>query len=377
MTEPLLTNDTHGVGGERGINGFPNQFSHSNSGSNNIPHLTSAVPLLSIFGEEEEVIGGSSEFDLEASSNGNNKNHALEDDEEEDNTTNKYYRDFKQLKRNIIFWGIILGFINFLGSGFQQFGIFYTTANKVAFISGFDLFFTPVLTYFIPTLKHNSKPSLNIWIAVGLSIFGLYLLSDMNIIELSMGHGEFFAMISALFWSLHIIYTDMATAYIDSVYMIAIQSLLVGILSLILAISTESMLWLWYHFFLVIPWLLCLSFIEALGLVFMIKGQKYSPPTHAAIITSLEGVFASFGSYLFLNETLSSREIVGCILMLLAAFITEIKINVNVLNSNASNPKKMDDSGGSNGSSSTGIGNRKIMEIELLESASEDHTHRN
>eukprot|EP00599_Poterioochromonas_sp_BG-1_P002088 CAMPEP_0173140896 /NCGR_PEP_ID=MMETSP1105-20130129/5168_1 /TAXON_ID=2985 /ORGANISM="Ochromonas sp., Strain BG-1" /LENGTH=63 /DNA_ID=CAMNT_0014053989 /DNA_START=431 /DNA_END=622 /DNA_ORIENTATION=+ len=63
--------------------------------------------------------------------------------------------------------------------------------------------------------------------------------------------------------------------------------------------------------------------------------------------------------------------------MLLAAFITEIKINVNVLNSNTSNPKKMDDGGGSNGSSSTGIGHRKIMEIELLESASEDHTHRN
>jgi drug/metabolite transporter (DMT)-like permease len=262
--------------------------------------------------------------------------HSLDDpnssmllsDDDTDNTTNKYYRDLKNLKRNIIFWGVVLGLINFIGSAFQQFGIFYTSANKVAFISGFDLFFTPILTFLIPTLKHNGKPSVNIWIAVCLSIIGLYFLSDISISEgLSMGHGEFFAMISALFWSLHMIYTDMATAFIDSIYMVAIQSLIVGMLSLILALATESMPWLWYHFFLVIPWLLVLSVIEAAGLVFMIKGQKYSPPTHAAIITSLEGVFASIGSYIFLSETLTHREGFGCFLMLTAAFVTEFKLS--------------------------------------------------
>jgi uncharacterized membrane protein YgcG len=61
----------------------------------------------------------------------------------------------------------------------------------------------------------------------------------------------------------------------------------------------------------------------------MIKGQKYSPPTHAAIITSLEGVFASVGSYMFLGETLSSRELVGCCLMLAAAIITEVQCTIN------------------------------------------------
>lgn len=278
-----------------------------------------------------------------------------------DSTTNKYYRDFKNLKRNIMFWGVFLGLINFLGSGFQQWGIFYTTANKVAFISGFDLFFTPILTFLIPTLKHNGKPSLNIWIAVILSLFGLYLLSDMSITEFSMGHGEFFAMISALFWSLHIIYTDMATNYIDSIYIIAIQALVVGVLSFILALVTESMPWLWYHFMLVIPWLLCLSFIEAAGLVLMIKGQKYSPPTHAAIITSLEGVFASVASYLFLSETLDHREIFGCVLMLAAAFITEIKISLPV------NNKKLEDS-------HHHLHNPPLLDIGA--STDNDHTHK-
>jgi drug/metabolite transporter (DMT)-like permease len=290
-----------------------------------VPSLDSRDPADPEDDSSSSDSDGETANDLEGGGAGGNKVTTSEDN---DNTTSKYYRDLKNLKRNIMFWGIILGLINFSGSGFQQWGIEYTTANKVAFISGFDLFFTPILTLLIPSLKSNGKPSLNIWIAVLFAIEGLYLLSDMNISELSMGHGEFFAMISALFWSLHIIYTDIATYYIDSIYMIAIQSLIVGVLSLILALATESMPWLWYHFMLVVPWLICLSFIEALGLVFMIKGQKYSPPTHAAIITSLEGVFASAGSYLFLRETLSTREVFGCLFLLCAAFITELKISL-------------------------------------------------
>jgi drug/metabolite transporter (DMT)-like permease len=289
---------------------------------------------------------------------------SINDNRDVDSKSNKYHRDLKNLKRNIMFWGIVLGLINFSGSGFQQWGIQYTTANKVAFISGFDLFFTPVLSFLIPTLKANGKVSINIWIAVFLSIQGLYLLSDMNISEFSMGHGEFFAMISALFWSLHIIYTDMATSYIDSIYMIAIQSLLVGVLSLILALCTESMPWFWYHFMLVTPWLFFLSIIEAVGLVMMIKGQKYSPPTHAAIITSLEGVFASMGSYLFLGEILSGKEVVGCILMLCAALVTEIKISF------PTNSKKVDDEEGIH--SSPGKTTSSLIELNV----SEVHTHR-
>jgi drug/metabolite transporter (DMT)-like permease len=309
-------------------------------------------------GSEASEIGDLERGDSRSSINGSR---------DVDSKSNKYHRDLKNLKRNIMFWGIVLGLINFSGSGFQQWGIEYTTANKVAFISGFDLFFTPVLSFLIPTLKANGKVSINIWIAVFLSMQGLYLLSDMNISEFSMGHGEFFAMISALFWSLHIIYTDMATSYIDSIYMIAIQSLLVGVLSLILALCTESMPWFWYHFMLVTPWLFFLSIIEAVGLVMMIKGQKYSPPTHAAIITSLEGVFASMGSYLFLGEILSGKEVVGCILMLCAALVTEIKISF------PTNSKKVDDEeGGIHSSGTPGKTTSSLIELNV----SEVHTHR-
>jgi drug/metabolite transporter (DMT)-like permease len=58
----------------------------------------------------------------------------------------------------------------------------------------------------------------------------------------------------------------------------------------------------------------------------MAVGQTYSPPTHAAMILSLEGVFASVASYTFLDETLSYRELSGCALMLLAALTAKVGI---------------------------------------------------
>ena len=58
----------------------------------------------------------------------------------------------------------------------------------------------------------------------------------------------------------------------------------------------------------------------------MAVGQTYSPPTHAAMILSLEGVFASVASYTFLDETLSYRELSGCALMLLATLIAKVGV---------------------------------------------------
>jgi drug/metabolite transporter (DMT)-like permease len=63
-----------------------------------------------------------------------------------------------------------------------------------------------------------------------------------------------------------------------------------------------------------------------LGFTLMAVGQTYSPPTHAAMILSLEGVFASVASYTFLDETLSNRELSGCALMLLATLIAKVGV---------------------------------------------------
>jgi len=232
--------------------------------------------------------------------------------------------NYSQMRKTVWFWGVLLGVINFGASGFQQLGIHYTSASKVAFIAGFDLFLTPILGLFIPTFKRNAKVNPQTWFAVCTSLIGIYQLSGTNIGELEFGHGETLTLISTVFWTLHITYTDIATNYVDSLSMMCVQLGVVTLLSSCAAIALEPQQWLWDHIFLFLPWLIFLAISEGLGFTLMAVGQNYSPPTHAAIILSLEGVFAAVSSFLFLGETLSWRELSGCFLMLMSTLIAEL-----------------------------------------------------
>lgn len=271
--------------------------------------------------------------------NGNDTVHLLpakEDDDDDEDVDDlppawigKYFGNgginyYLKLRRTPLFWGVFLGCINFCGSGLQQWGITMTSANKVAFIAGFDLFLTPIFSLFIPTFKRNGKPLPSTWLAVSLSFVGLYLLSDADFSDLEIGKGEMLTLISTVFWTLHITYTDIATTFVDILSMMVVQLLVVAGLSYIAALMCEPQLWFWHHILLFLPWMLFLAVVEGLGFTLMALGQHYSPPTHAAIILSLEGVFASIASYFVLKETLSYHEFMGCCLMLGATFIAKM-----------------------------------------------------
>eukprot|EP00595_Chromulina_sp_UTEXLB2642_P000386 CAMPEP_0196762516 /NCGR_PEP_ID=MMETSP1095-20130614/2157_1 /TAXON_ID=96789 ORGANISM="Chromulina nebulosa, Strain UTEXLB2642" /NCGR_SAMPLE_ID=MMETSP1095 /ASSEMBLY_ACC=CAM_ASM_000446 /LENGTH=391 /DNA_ID=CAMNT_0042113663 /DNA_START=93 /DNA_END=1268 /DNA_ORIENTATION=+ len=235
-----------------------------------------------------------------------------------------YATHISLLKKTVMFWGITLGFINFAGSGFQQWGITLTSASKCAFIAGFDLFLTPIFSLFVPTFKRNAKPKPSTWFAVSISLVGLYLLSGSRLEEFEIGFGETLAIISTVFWTLHITYTDIATGYVDSLSMMCIQLGVVTFLSAIAAVFIEPQQWFFEHIIKFFPWLLFLAVSEGLGFTLMAVGQNFSPPTHAAIILSLEGVFAAVASYVFLGEILSTRELLGCSLMLLSTCIAKV-----------------------------------------------------
>lgn len=228
------------------------------------------------------------------------------------------------LKNQPWFWGILLGFINFGASGFQQWGISMTSASKCAFIAGFDLFLTPIFSLFIPTFKRNGKPKPSTWLAVGTSLIGLYLLSGSRLDEFEVGTGEILAIISTVFWTLHITYTDIATTYVDSLTMMVVQFTVVTLLSTFTAMLTESQQLTFEFLLTFLPTLIFLAISEGLAFILMALGQNFSPPTHAAILLSLEGVFAAIASFFILGEVLSTRELLGCFLMLLSTFIAKI-----------------------------------------------------
>lgn len=105
-----------------------------------------------------------------------------------------------------------------------------------------------------------------------------------------MGFGETLAIISTVFWTLHITYTDIATGYVDSLSMMCIQLGFVTFLSAIVAVIAEPQQWFFDHIIGFFPWLLFLAVAEGSGFTLMAVGQNFSPPAHAAIILSLEGI---------------------------------------------------------------------------------------
>jgi drug/metabolite transporter (DMT)-like permease len=210
-------------------------------------------------------------------------------------------------------------------SGFQQWGITMTSASKVAFIAGFDLFLTPIFSCCIASFKKSAQHiEVTTWIAVFLSIFGIFLLSGATIDDMEVGMGETLTLISTVFWTLHITYTDIATNYIDTMSMMCVQMGFVTVCSGILAYFLEPQQYALSHMYTFFPWLLFLAVSEGLGFVLMALGQNVAPPTHAAIILSLEGVFAAVSSYLILGEQLAAREKLGCAFMLAATLLAEV-----------------------------------------------------
>lgn len=130
-----------------------------------------------------------------------------------------------------------------------------------------------------------------------------------------------------MFWTLHITYTDIATNYVDSMHMMCVQLGVVTFLSTISSLIWEPQSWFWHHILSYLPWLLFLAVSEGLGFTLMALGQSFAPPAHAAILLSLEGVFTSLFSYFVLRETLSTRELFGCALMLAGTLLAEMGIS--------------------------------------------------
>ncbi len=250
----------------------------------------------------------------------------------------------------ILIWSSILGTINFTASAVQQDAVSNTTAGKVAFISGFSVILVPVFQYFIsrhhanseiennkfispvskslsPITQTNSEPKEQInkamVIAIIMSVLGLYFMSGTNIHEIEPGLGELLSLIACLFWTFHIIYTDVSTVHVDIFPMVMLQFLIVAVLSFITALIFERGKYSWDHLFLYFPWLLFLSTTEGLGFLLIAMGQKHCSPTSVALFTTLEGVFASIAQYIFLNEQLSRNECIGAVLMVAATYVSK------------------------------------------------------
>lgn len=221
-------------------------------------------------------------------------------------------------RKTLITGGICCGILLCLASNFQQFGIKYTTVGKAGFITACYIIIVPVIGIF---LKKKCGPF--IWIAVLLSLGGLYLLCLKPGEGFAIGKGELLVLICAVLFSLHILVIDHFSPLVDGVKMSCIQFLVCGILSGVPALLFESPD-LSSILAAKIPILYAGVMSCGVAYTLQIVGQKGMNPTVASLILSLESCISVIAGWLILGQSLSSREIFGCVLMFGAIILAQL-----------------------------------------------------
>ena len=211
-----------------------------------------------------------------------------------------------------------VGVFLFLGCIFQQVSLLYTDVANSAFFTIFYVPLVPIIVYFL----FSERLHWSIWPSVLACVTGGYLLSDFN--NSAVRFGDALVLIGALFWALHIIYIGKIIQRFDLPFFIAlIQNLIVAVLSFILVMLFEEI------DFSKIK----LETVEILyagilsgGAAFALQlfGQRNISAAPAAIVMSLEGVFAAIAAWIILNQLLGLNNIIGCTLILGGVLLSQL-----------------------------------------------------
>ena len=228
--------------------------------------------------------------------------------------------DKAKFKRTVIA-GIIGGVVLFIAAALQQFGIVITqSAGKSGFITGLYTVLVPVISFIV----YKKKGSAGTWIGALLAVIGLFLLSVNE--SFSVGVGDVVLFIGAIFWAIHILVVDKFIAGISPLKFAMLQFFVCAALNLICAVCFESITFEAVKTALV-P--LLYGGLASVGVAYTLQiiAQKYSDPTFAAIVFSLESVFSAIGGALILNEKMSGRGYVGCVLIFSGIIISQLKFH--------------------------------------------------
>ncbi len=218
--------------------------------------------------------------------------------------------------QNTLGAGLIAGTVLFIATSFQQVGLVTTTAGKAAFITGLYLVLVPVLGMF---LRH--RVPLATWLGCLLAISGLYFLCIKE--SMSIQYGDFLELVSAFFWAVHILLIAHFSRLVNVVQLSWLQIFVCALLSLLVAVFTET-IEISSLLAGTIPIVYGGVFSVGIAYTLQILGQKKAPPAHAAIILSMETVFAAVGGFLLIQERMGGQEILGCALMLSGMLLSQI-----------------------------------------------------
>lgn len=212
--------------------------------------------------------------------------------------------------------GVICGLALFAASSLQQIGLVYTDAGKAGFLTAMYIVFVPFLGLFL-----GQRPGRNALLSLIPAIVGLYLLSCTSVSGIN--KGDVLLLLCAVAFSVQILLIDRHCAGLDGLKLNCIQALVAAVLSVPWALLTETV----DASRIAACWLpLGYAGVLSMGVAYTLQivGQKRVAPSAAALLMSLESVFAALFGWLLLHETMTRAELLGCVLVFAAVVISQL-----------------------------------------------------
>jgi len=230
----------------------------------------------------------------------------------------KYKSEFKSDIKTFINLTFLIGLSLFLGSALQQVALLYTDVANAAF---FTIFYVPIVPIIIFLFKRTSI-HWSVWPSVVLCLIGGYLLT--NFYDATVRLGDSLVILGALFWSTHIIFTGIIVKkYNLPLTLGAAQTLIVALFSSLIALIYEEFIYI--DIMKEINSILYAGILSGgFAFVLQIYAQKNISPAPAAIIFSLEGVFATIAAWYILNQVLDINNLLGCFFILCGVLLSQL-----------------------------------------------------
>ena len=238
-----------------------------------------------------------------------------------DKMQNKKLPDDKKIKlfdKKLLVCGGLLGVVFFFACNLQQFAFYYTGAGKIAFITALYMFFVPLFGLFFK----KRVPWLT-WVCVAFGFVGLWFLciDPANLGGINVG--DLLTMGCAVFFAVQILMIEKFAQQIDGVKLSCMQFLVAGTMSCICMFVFENPS-LPAIGNAIVPLLYAGVMSCGIAYTLQIVGQKYTESTIASLIMCMESVFAVLASALLLNEVMTTREVIGCVVMFVAIILSQL-----------------------------------------------------
>lgn len=219
--------------------------------------------------------------------------------------------------RGRVLWSVAAGAILFIAASLQQVGLVKTTAGNAGFITCLYVVVVPMVGFFL-----GKTTGMRIWIGAVLALIGLYILSIGA--GFTLAPGDLLELIGAFFWAGHILVIGHIGSRMDTLELSVGQFATCALLSFIAALLYEP------HPFVglvpaAIPILYGGILSTCVAYTLQIIAQRTAHPAHASIIFSMEALFAAIGGVLILHELVTTRLVVGGLLMFAGMICSQLE----------------------------------------------------